>query len=125
MFCKKISFRNCVSRFPQISFRDFDFFGSGGLVDQKRLARCPGGDNPILIEYPSGCVPVTVMSSGGLLSCQRYHVGGVLLGENINLFKMRAGDLGNQFPIAGFIDIYTCIFFLLQKRFPKRKNNYK
>jgi hypothetical protein len=155
MFCKKISFRDCVTRFLQISFRDFDFFGSGGLVDQKRLARCPGDDNPILIEDPSGCVPMAVRSSGSLLSCQRYHFGGIWSLEDVrqlNAFPLVGdilggvllavcyhvqeaktstcsrfgfGELGNQFPIAEFIGIYTYIFFLLKKKFPKRKINYK
>jgi hypothetical protein len=97
MFCKKISFRDCVTRFLQISFRDFDFFGSGGLVDQKRLARCPGDDNPILIEDPSGCVPMAVRSSGSLLYCQRYHVGGIWSLEDVrqlNVFPLVGGILG-------------------------------
>lgn len=113
----------------------------------KRLARCPGGDNPILIENPSGCVPVAVRSSGGCSTmsavsplwfagrCQaakrvsfgwrhprRCPSGGLLpcpASENANLFKMRFGELGNQFPIAEFIGIYTYILLLLQKKFPK------
>ena len=159
MFCKKISFRNCVSRFPQISFRDFDFIGSGGLVDQKRLARCPGGDNPILIEDPSGCVPVAVRSSGSLLYCQRYHVGGIWSLEDVrqlNAFPLVGGILGGVllavcyhvqrvktltcshsdwgifwgiwgtfFPIAAFIDIYTCILLLSSYIFPIFPMNIK
>jgi hypothetical protein len=92
---------------------------------------------------------MAVRSSGGLLSCQRYHVGGIWSLEDVrqlNAFPLVGGilggvllavcyhvqrvktltcsrfgfgELGNQFPIAGFIGIYTYIFLLLQKKFPK------
>lgn len=142
MFLKKSHFEIVLHVFRKSHFEILTL-SARAVLSIKRLARCPGDGNPILIENPSGRVPVAVRSSGGLLSCQRYHVGGiwsledvrqpnafplvggilggVLLGENINLFKMRVGDLGNQFPIAEFIDIYTCIFFYYKKGSPKEK----
>lgn len=112
----------------------------------KRLARCPGGDNPILIEDLSGCVPVAVRSSGGCSTmsavsplwfagrCKaaervsfgwRCPSGGLLpcpAGENINLFKIRFWGIGESVfyrRIYWHIYIY---FFTITKKVPQMKN---